>query len=102
MTPESMAAACAAALSDGTGARTGVTFVLPKGWKRPPKFPRGELLSEIERGGQVLRAYSFNPLRVLAWLGANGLVKVTATLKTPNALGNRLPATGAAKEGEEG
>lgn len=85
MTPESMAMACAAALNDGTGAKAGVTFVLPKGWKRPPKFPRGELLSEIERGGRALRVYSFNPMHVLAWLGANGLIKVTTVLKTPNA-----------------
>lgn len=84
MTPESMAATCAAALSDGTGAHCGVTLVLPEGWKRPPKFPRGELLSEIESGGKVMRAYSFDPLHVLAWLGANGLVKATASLKTPN------------------
>lgn len=83
MTPESMAAACMEAINDRTGAITGVTFALPKGWKRPPGFPRGKLLSEVEREGKM-RVYSFDPLGVLAWLAATGMVKVTAKLKTTN------------------
>jgi hypothetical protein len=47
----------------------------------PPKFPRGELLCENHDG---TRCYSYDPMRVLAWLSANGLVKVTATSKVPN------------------
>lgn len=47
-----------------------MTMVLPPKFKRPPKFPRGELLCETERG----RVYTYDPLRVLAWLTANGLI----------------------------
>lgn len=50
-----------------------MTMVLPRPWIcRPPKFPRGELLTEIE-GCNV---YSFDPVKVLAWLVANGLARV--------------------------
>lgn len=83
MTPERMAAACMEAINDRTGARNGVIFALPKGWKRPPGFPRGKLLSEVERDGEM-RVYSFDPLSVLAWLSAKGLVKITTKLKTTN------------------
>lgn len=83
MTPERMAAACIEAINDKTGAMTGVTFVLPKGWKRPKGFPRGRLLSEVWRDGEM-RVYGFDPLRVLAWLSANGLVKITTKLNATN------------------
>lgn len=67
MSPNEMAALATQAISAGTR----MTMVLPRRWKRPPKFPRGELLCENHDGQNV---YSFDPLRVLAWLAANGLV----------------------------
>jgi predicted ATP-grasp superfamily ATP-dependent carboligase len=70
MTPGEMAIAAAIAMQGGTR----MTMVLPRPWRnRPPKFPRGELLCENSDGRNV---YSFDPMRVLAWLAANGLVKV--------------------------
>lgn len=69
MTPEQMAKYAAEAIEAGTN----MTMVLPRPWKRPPKFPRGELLCENSDGRNV---YSFDPLKILAWLAANGLVKV--------------------------
>ena len=60
-------------------AGTGMTMVLPRGWKLPPKFPRGELLCENSDGHKV---YSFDPIKVLAWLAANKLVTVR-TVPTP-------------------
>jgi hypothetical protein len=53
-----------------------MTLVRKKGQKMPPKFPRGELLCENFDG---TRCFSYNPLKVLAWLSETGLVKVTAT-----------------------
>jgi hypothetical protein len=41
-----------------------MTLVLPKKGKRPPKFPRGELLC-ITPDGSCVRRYSIK--RVLAW-----------------------------------
>jgi hypothetical protein len=70
MTPEQMAKDAAAAIQAGTN----MTLVLPRPWKnRPPKFPRGELLCENSNGQNV---YSYDPIKVLAWLAAMGLVKV--------------------------
>lgn len=77
MTPEAMALDAAAALQAGTN----MTLVRGRGVKMPPKFPRGELLCENFDG---TRCYSYDPMRVLAWLNATGLVKVTATSKVPN------------------
>ena len=44
--------------------------------KLPPRFPRGELLYRDDDGD----VYSFSPMEVLAWLAANGLVTVVATV----------------------
>lgn len=63
----------AAAAVNGGGR---MTMIFRKGQKRPKGFPRGELLCENADGNH---AYSFDPLRVLAWLTANGLVKATDT-----------------------
>ena len=76
MTPEAMAADAAQALAAGTS----MTLVRGPGVKMPPNFPRGELLCENYDGS---RCYRYDPLRVLAWLSAMGLVKVTATV-APN------------------
>lgn len=61
MTPAALANDARGAAAAGTN----MTLVLPRCFKRPPGFPRGELLSETERG----RVYSFKPERVLRWVG---------------------------------
>lgn len=71
MTPEAMAKDAAEAINAGQR----MSLVRPKGMKMPPKFPRGELLCENHSGSRV---YGYDPMRVLAWLTANGLVKVEA------------------------
>ncbi|WFU52195.1 hypothetical protein QA639_21035 [Bradyrhizobium pachyrhizi] len=50
----------------------GVMLTTPKGWKPPPKFPRGKLCVVKEDGSRV---WAFKAMRILAWLVANGLVK---------------------------
>ena len=52
------------------GAICGMTLVFGRGTKKPKGFPRGELLSETERG----RVYSFDPDKVISWLTKNGLI----------------------------
>ena len=48
-----------------------MSLVMPKGMKRPPKFPKGELLCENHNGSRV---YSHDPKKILAWLDANELI----------------------------
>ena len=72
MTPQEMAQQAA----DAANAGQRMSMVRPKGMKMPPKFPRGELLCENYTGSRV---YSYDPLRVLAWLTANDLVQVRTT-----------------------
>ena len=70
MTPAEMKDACNASL---TGARelgldeskASVTFVLPKGFKPPPRFPRGYLL-QVKDDGTRLR--SFPARKLLSWI----------------------------------
>jgi hypothetical protein len=90
MTPEAMAADATIALAAGTN----MTLVRDRGVKMPPKFPRGELLCENHSG---TRCYSYDPLKVLAWLSATGLVKVTTT-QTPNAKVSGVPPHGTEQE----
>lgn len=79
MTPLEMAANAARAMVEpGT---VGVVLTIPKG-SLPRSFPRGELLNEMERDGQVERTYHFNPEKVLAWLIKNGLVEMGRTNDT--------------------
>ena len=78
MSPEQLAADAKGAINAGTN----LTLVLPHGAARKLRgFPRGELLCENRDGRNV---YSYDPRKVLAWLSAMGLVKVTATA-APNA-----------------
>lgn len=77
MTPEQIAIDAAEAIQAGTK----MTLVRRRGTKMPPKFPRGELLGESHDGRNV---YSYDPMRVMAWLSATGLVRVTETA-VPNA-----------------
>lgn len=72
MTPEQMASEAALALTAGQN----MTLVRKRGMKMPPKFPRGTLLCENHDG---TNCYSYDPLRILAWLSATGLVKIVAT-----------------------
>ena len=60
MKPEELGAVAVGAILAGTD----VTLHLPAGEKWPQGWPRGELLSVTERG----RNYSFNPLKVLAFM----------------------------------
>ena len=69
MTPQEMAKEAADAIDAGHR----MSMARPKGSKMPPKFPRGELLCENHNGSRV---YSYDPVRVLAWLVANDLVQV--------------------------
>ena len=58
--PEMRAAVAATVETHGS-----VTLVLPKGFKRPPRFPRGELLCENTDGELV---YRFDGWRIIKWL----------------------------------
>lgn len=48
-----------------------IMVVTPKGWKAPPKFPRGEIVQWKEDGSRIRY---FKAMNVLAWLAAHGLV----------------------------
>jgi hypothetical protein len=50
-----------------------ILITTPKGWKAPPRFPRGEILQVKEDGTRVRRLPAMN---TLAWLAGNGLVNV--------------------------
>ena len=65
MTTDEMKARCIEAIAQP--AYCGVIFTIPKG-KMPKKFPRGEILNEMERGGVVEITYNFDPLKVLNWM----------------------------------
>lgn len=54
-----------------SGAHVGMSLQLPKGFKRPKGFPRGELLCENTMG----RVYSFDPDKIIAWLRKNDLIE---------------------------
>ena len=73
MTPEQLAKDAAAAIQGGTR----MTLTRQRGIKMPPKFPRGDLLCENVDGRN---AYSYDPVKVLAWLAAAGLVKMSASV----------------------
>lgn len=70
MRPIELAAEAARALAAGQG----LLLTIPRGGL-PRTFPRGELLNEMRRNGVVERTYRFEPLRVIDWLAANGLVQ---------------------------
>lgn len=76
MTPEQIAAEAIAAIAAGTR----MTLVKRKAMKAPPRFPRGELLCE---NGDGSRCYSYDPVRVLAWLRSNGLISIEIDRITP-------------------
>lgn len=76
MTPTDMEKSCNDSLAaarefDWPEEKAVVTLVTPKGWKAPPKFPRGYLLQVKEDGRRI---WHFNSKRVLAWLRTNNMV----------------------------
>lgn len=64
MTPAELIIAAGNAVVAGTK----ITLIMRKGWRSPPKFPRGELLCENPTTGG--RAYSHDPVKLLKWLRA--------------------------------
>ena len=73
MTPIEIAEAATKAMAEpGT---LGVILTIKKG-SMPKGFPRGELLNENERDGEVYRTYSIDPAKVLSWLVNNKLVEM--------------------------
>jgi hypothetical protein len=50
-----------------------IMITTPKGWKAPPRFPRGRIVRWLEDGSRVRTLPAAN---VLAWLAGNGLVNV--------------------------
>jgi hypothetical protein len=56
----------------------GVLITTPKGWKAPPRFPRGEILRWLEDGGRVRRIPA---MRLLAWLVGNNLTTIKIEMK---------------------
>lgn len=78
MSPAELAKLCVDRMNEVTAIgldmeKTPLIIVTPKGWKAPPKFPRGELLQVKENGDRVRCLKAFN---VLAWLTANGFVAI--------------------------
>jgi hypothetical protein len=75
MRPEELAKKCVDAINfwKDNPDQAIITIVLQKGWKAPPKFPRRTLLCE---NSKTERVYSVSAMNVLAWLAANGFVKV--------------------------
>lgn len=50
----------------------GLPLVLPRGFKRPQGFPRGELLCQNSQGQRV---YSFDPDKIINWIKKYKLVE---------------------------
>ncbi len=78
MKPQELAQQCADNINsrvslglDAEGAA--VIIVTPKGWKAPPRFPRGEIVQWKEDGSRVRYLPA---LRTLAWLVAHFDIKV--------------------------
>lgn len=78
MKPEALALRCVEAinvvtLSGGSATDARVLLVLPKGWKPPPRFPRGKTAQWKDDGSRVAYFSAFN---VLAWLTAAGFCRI--------------------------
>lgn len=56
----------------------GILLTTPKGWKAPPRFPRGRLNIVMEDGTRV---WHFNALNVLAYLAGNNLISFKIDMK---------------------
>lgn len=78
MNPQQLANQCVAAMNSTTAMKlpmkdARITLTTPKGWKAPPKWPRGDLYQVKDDGRRI---WGFSAMNVLAWLAGNGLVKV--------------------------
>lgn len=71
MNREALIRDCQAALT-GSGV---VPFVVKPG-KRPPGFPRGELMNEKIVDGQMVQVRLYNAQRMLDWLNRPEVIKV--------------------------
>jgi hypothetical protein len=76
--PQELANVCAKSISEATLLGLPVEnvtalLVIPKGFKPPPKFPRGRTVQWKEDGSRVCY---FNAVNLLAWLVGNGLAQV--------------------------
>jgi hypothetical protein len=58
----------------------GILLTTPKGWKAPPRFPRGRLNIVKEDGTRV---WHFNAMRLLAYLVGNKLTTLKIEMKAP-------------------
>ncbi|TYO65420.1 hypothetical protein FXV83_15910 [Bradyrhizobium hipponense] len=79
MNPSDLAQLCANSLN--AAKRLGlplkeahVLVTTPKGWKAPPRFPRGKIVNHTSDGGRVRYLPAMN---LLAWMVASGMVKPT-------------------------
>lgn len=78
MKPADLAKQCAENINFYTANKmpakeAGILLTTPKGWKPPPRFPRGRL-NVVKPDGT--RVWHFNALNVLAWLAGNLLVDI--------------------------
>lgn len=78
MNPQALAEQCATSINFCTEIKlpmeqATIGLTTPKGWKAPPKWPRGRL-NQVKEDGR--RIWSFPAVKVLAWLAGNGLVNV--------------------------
>lgn len=78
MNPTALAQQCASSISSCTALGitaedAAVLIVTPKGWKAPPRFPRGRIVQWKEDGSRVRYLPAMN---TLAWLAANFDIKV--------------------------
>lgn len=79
MTPAQMQIACEDVIAsyksmDLPCDKANITLVTPKGWKHPPKFPRGYLLQVKPDGTKI---HHYPAARVLAWLRSNEMADAT-------------------------
>lgn len=78
MSPYDLAKQCADVITERTRLGIGledaaILVVTPRGWKAPPKFPRGEIVQWKENGDRVRY---FPAIKTLAWCIAFAGVKV--------------------------
>jgi len=78
MNPADLATLCVNSMNAATKiglpmAESHVLVTTPKGWKAPPKFPRGKIVQSKEDGSRIRYLPAMN---LLAWLAANGFVKI--------------------------
>jgi hypothetical protein len=83
MNPADLATLCVNSMNAATKlglpmAESHVLVTTPKGWRAPPKFPRGKIVQSKEDGTRVRYLPA---MTLLAWLAANGFVKIASEKK---------------------